>query len=84
MSKPELRLVPTYPPDAYDQCGRLRNADLPSVTHPPAFDQHGFPVVQTHEILVAAIEPVTANQYVLPAVQTCEIGRSVPVANEVA
>jgi hypothetical protein len=49
MVKPELRLVPSKP---------LSNEDLPSVTHPPAYDQHGFPVVQTHEILAINTEPV--------------------------
>jgi hypothetical protein len=50
MVKPELRLVPTPKP--------LSNEDLPSVTHPPAYDQHGFPVVQTWEILAVTPEPV--------------------------
>jgi hypothetical protein len=42
MVKPELRLVPTWSKP-------LSNEGLPSVIRAPAYDQHGFPVVQTWE-----------------------------------
>jgi hypothetical protein len=49
---------------------------FPVVTAAPAYDRHGFPVVQTWEKSVGLPEPVTIDQHVLPAVQTWEIGKN--------
>jgi hypothetical protein len=51
MVKPELRLVPT-------RSKPLSNEDLFSVTRAPAYDQYGFPVVQTWEMLAVTTDPV--------------------------
>jgi hypothetical protein len=52
MAKPELRLVHIWSKPLSN------NENLPSVTHPHAYDQQGFPVVQTCEILAVTTEPV--------------------------